>query len=150
MLETVASYRCMQFQGKRMNQTWENGKKLNFEPDFGLFGPDLGTQIFFRKFYLYQMLGIVANYPCKQFHVKIMTQVNDEKPGLNLGPLGPNSGRRFFSVKNVASLVTRYHSYHQVQYQKKLMIKSWENLVTDGQTDGQTEGRQWFHGALSD
>ena len=26
-------------------------------------------------------------------------------------------------------------SYHHVQYQKKLMIQSWENLLTDGQTD---------------
>ena len=26
-------------------------------------------------------------------------------------------------------------SYHHVQYQKKLMIQSWENLVTDCQTD---------------
>ena len=26
-------------------------------------------------------------------------------------------------------------SYHHVQYQKKLMIQSSENLVTDGQTD---------------
>ena len=29
-------------------------------------------------------------------------------------------------------------SYHHVQYQKKLMIQSWENLVMDGRTDGQT------------
>ena len=26
-------------------------------------------------------------------------------------------------------------SYHHVQYQKKLTIQSWENLVMDGQTD---------------
>ena len=26
-------------------------------------------------------------------------------------------------------------SYHHVQYQEKLMIQSWENLVTDGRTD---------------
>ena len=31
--------------------------------------------------------------------------------------------------------------YHHVQYQKKLMIQSWENLVTDGQTDGQMDGQ---------
>ena len=31
----------MQFKGKLMNQTWENGKKANFGPDFGLFGPSL-------------------------------------------------------------------------------------------------------------
>ena len=30
-------------------------------------------------------------------------------------------------------------SYHHVQYQKKLMIQSWENLVTDRQTDRRTD-----------
>ena len=30
-------------------------------------------------------------------------------------------------------------TYHHVQYQKKLMIQSLENLVTNGQTDGQTD-----------
>ena len=28
-------------------------KKTNFGPDFGLFGPNLGYQIFFGGFYLY-------------------------------------------------------------------------------------------------
>ena len=37
MLYIVESYHCMQFQGKLMNQTWENGKKTNFGPDFSLF-----------------------------------------------------------------------------------------------------------------
>ena len=29
--------------------------------------------------------------------------------------------------------------YHHVQYQKKLMIQSWENLVMDGRTDRQRD-----------
>ena len=29
-------------------------------------------------------------------------------------------------------------SYHHVQYQIKIMIQPWENLVTDGRTDRQT------------
>ena len=33
---------------------------------------------------------------------------------------------------------------HHVQYQKKLMIQSWENLVTDGQMDGQTDERDFL------
>ena len=36
------SYHLMQFPGKLMNQTSENGKKRNFGPDFGPFGPNLG------------------------------------------------------------------------------------------------------------
>ena len=40
-------------------------------------------------------------------------------------------------------------SYHHKQYQEKLLIQSWENLVTDGQIDGQTDesdfiGRCWL------
>ena len=45
----------MQFKGKLITQTWENGKKPDFGPDFNLFGPNLGPQIFFFffEFYLY-------------------------------------------------------------------------------------------------
>ena len=37
-------------------------------------------------------------------------------------------------------------SYHDLQYQKKLMIQSWGNLVMDGRIDG----RELFHRTLSD
>ena len=53
MLDIVASYHCMQFQGKLMNQTWEKGKKFSFRPDFGPFGPYLGPKNLFRGFYLH-------------------------------------------------------------------------------------------------
>ena len=45
MLEIVGSYYCMQFQGKLMNQTLENGKKTSFGPDFGPFSANSGDQI---------------------------------------------------------------------------------------------------------
>ena len=35
MLYIVTSYHYMQFRGKLMNQTWENGKKPSFGPNFG-------------------------------------------------------------------------------------------------------------------
>ena len=44
-LEIVGSYYCMQFQGKLMNQTLENGKKTSFRPDFGPFSANSGDQI---------------------------------------------------------------------------------------------------------
>ena len=44
MLDITASYHCMQFQGKLMNQTWENGKNPIFGPDFGPFGTNSGCQ----------------------------------------------------------------------------------------------------------
>ena len=53
ILDIVASYHCMQFQGKLTNQTWENGKKPSFWPDFGPFDPNLGCQIFFFFFFFF-------------------------------------------------------------------------------------------------
>ena len=62
-------------------------------------------KIFFHRFYLYNMLGIVASCHCMQF------QKMTEKP-LVLGPiLGPNSGRQFyffFFFKNLAPSVTKW------------------------------------------
>ena len=46
MVYIVASCHCMQFQGKLMNQTWKNGKKPSFGPDFDPFG----TNDFFMDF----------------------------------------------------------------------------------------------------
>ena len=34
-----------------MNQTWENGKKINLGPNFGPFNPHLGQTIFFYEFH---------------------------------------------------------------------------------------------------
>ena len=52
MLNIVASYHCIQFQGKLINQTLENGKKPSFGPDFGPFAPNLGSKNFFMDFAL--------------------------------------------------------------------------------------------------
>ena len=50
MLYIVASYHCMEFQGKLMNQISENGKKPSLGPDFGPFGSNLGPYFFFMDF----------------------------------------------------------------------------------------------------
>ena len=42
----------MQFTGKLINQPWENDKKPNFMPNFGLFNQNLDPKNFFREFYL--------------------------------------------------------------------------------------------------
>ena len=39
----------MQIKGKLMNQTWENGKKPSFGPDFDTFGPNLDHHFFLQK-----------------------------------------------------------------------------------------------------
>ena len=66
MLDIVANYHCMQFQGKLMNQTSENVQKLSFGPDFDPFGTNSGCQIFFSKIWLCQSLDILVSY----YHVQ--------------------------------------------------------------------------------
>ena len=91
------------------------------------------SPVYFFKFYLYWMLDIVASYHCMQFQGNIMNQIwgNGKKPsfGPNFGPSGPNLGQQILV------------SYRHVQYQKKLMIQAWENLVTDERTNEQTDER---------
>ena len=53
MLDIVASYHCMKFQEKVMNQTCENDKKPSFGPKFGL-----------QKFYswILTLLDVIHSY----------------------------------------------------------------------------------------
>ena len=59
------------------------------------------------------MLDIVESYHRMQLQGELIvqTQENDEKPhfGPDLGLFGPNSGRQFFFLKNLASSFARYH-----------------------------------------
>ena len=69
----------------------------------------------------------------------IQIQDNSKKPhfGPDFSPLGPNSGH----LKKIwlRQLLDTMVSYRHVKYHKKLMIQSWENLVTNGQTDGRID-----------
>ena len=47
MLDIVASYHCIQFQGKLLIQTQENGEKPHFGPDLWPFGPIRGSRFFY-------------------------------------------------------------------------------------------------------
>ena len=68
----------------------------------------------------------------------IQTQENGKNPHFrpDLGPLGPKSGPEIFLSKiwlrQSQDIIV---SYHHVQYQKRLMIQSGENLVTDRRMD---------------
>ena len=66
MLDIVAIYYCMQFQGKSMIQTQENCEKRHFGPDLGPLGPNMGHQNFFSKIWLHHSLDIMVSY----YHVK--------------------------------------------------------------------------------
>ena len=103
------------------------------------------------------MLDIVVSYHCMQFQRKLMNQIweNGKKTsfGSNFGTFSPNLGRQFFFQKSGCQLPDVMVIYHHVQYKNKLIIQSWENLVTDGRTDWwteRTEGQEWFHSMLSD
>ena len=79
-----------------MNKTLKNGKKPNFEPNFGLNGPNMPpSQKTFSGFYLYQQLDIVPIilHPMR-FPGKLTNQTaeNGEKPnfGPDFDPFGPN------------------------------------------------------------
>ena len=49
MLDIVASYHCIQFQGKRMIQIQENGKIPHSGPNSGPLGPNSDGQYVFIK-----------------------------------------------------------------------------------------------------
>ena len=58
MLDIVANYHCLQFQGKYMIQTEENGEETHFGPDFRPIGPNSGRQVFF----LFLALSVTRYY----------------------------------------------------------------------------------------
>ena len=55
-----------------MNQTWENSKRPNSEPDFGLFDPNMGTQIFLQVLPL-----LVFTHCCKLSSYAICKKINE-------------------------------------------------------------------------
>ena len=149
MLDIVASYYWMQFQGKILNQTWENDKKPSFGTNFGHFGWNLGPRNFNHIFYLHYKLELVASYHCKQFQEKLMNQTweNSKKPSFraDFGPFDLNLGQFFppkIWLRQSLDIMVCYIIMYNIR--KKLMILSWENFEKDGQTDG----REWFHKTL--
>ena len=101
MLYFVASYHCMPFQGKIMNQTWKVANILVLELILVPLAHILAPKILFHEFSLYEMLYIVVNYHCMQFQGKLMNQTweNDKKISFGID-FGPNSGRQLFFQKS--------------------------------------------------
>ena len=86
-----------------MNETSENVKKKNLDQICP--SPQIWAQkLFFRGFYLYYMLDIVASYHCIQFQGKltIQTQENVQKPhfGPDLGLLAEIRAAKLFFQKS--------------------------------------------------
>ena len=74
MFEIVASYHCMQFQGKSVIQNQENYEKPHLGPDLGTLDPNLGRQIFCLKICLRQSLDIMVSYHHAEYQKKLMIQ----------------------------------------------------------------------------
>ena len=64
MLDIVASYHRIQFQGKLMIKIQENSEKPHFGPDLGTLGPNSCRQFFFIKLVVrhYSTLSSYATY----------------------------------------------------------------------------------------
>ena len=91
----IASYHCLQFQGKLMNQTWENGKKPSFSPNFGPFGQNMGP-----KFFLLWILPLLdLKYCCKlSLHV-VSRKTNEQNLRKWLWPNWPKFGCKLFFLQ---------------------------------------------------
>ena len=75
MLDIATSYHRVQFQGKRMIQTQENGEKSHFGPDLGPLGPNSAAIFsFLIKIWLRQSLDIMVSYHDIQYQKKLMIQ----------------------------------------------------------------------------
>ena len=132
MLYIVASYHCMQFQGKLINQTWENYKKPSFRSNFG---PNLSPPIFFP--WILPLLDVW--HSCKLSLHAISTKTNKlEKITENLvsGPILVHLGRQlllkrsgFVSCKISWSAIIMCNT-------RKILRK-----LSDGRKDGQTDRR---------
>ena len=57
----------MEFKGKLVNQTWENGKNLILGPILARLAKIWAPRFVFQQIYLYEMLDIVASYYDMQF-----------------------------------------------------------------------------------
>ena len=130
MLRIVASYDCMQYQGKLMNQTWEICKKPSFRTDFGSFGPNLCPKSIFPW-----ILPLVhARHCCKlslyQFQRKLMNQTWEigEKPSFetDFGPLGPNLDWNFFFINFTSTMLDIFANYHYIQFQMSSYIQKFQ------------------------
>ena len=69
MLDTVTSYHCQQYQGKRVTQTQGNSEKSHFGSDLG----PMGCKFFFQN-PASQSLDIMVSYYQVKYRKKLMIQ----------------------------------------------------------------------------
>ena len=127
MLGIVASYHCIQFQRKIMNQTFKNGRKPSFGPDFGL--------VWAPRFFSW-ILPLLDVRHCSKISLyaisrkTIAPNLRKCQKKLVSGPILASLAQIrwtkffffffFFFCKSLDIMV----SYHQVKCQKKIMIRT--------------------------
>ena len=128
-------------------------KRLNFGPNFDPFCSNLCHQ-----FFLSVSLILDVIY-CSKLLLYAMSRKTYDPDSVkwwktlfwtHFRSIGPKFGLLNFSFKHLAfkhQSLDIMVSYHHIQYQKKLMIQSWKNLLTERWTDDRQE---WFHRLLSD
>ena len=115
MLYIITSYHCMQFQQKLMHQTWENGQKPNFWPNFGPFSPNLDPRNFFidftpTRYYTLLQAIIVCNFN-KNYWTKL-EKMTKTLFWAQFWHIWPKFGsKKIFFFKNLALSVTKYHGH---------------------------------------
>ena len=127
-----------------MNQFWENGKKLNFGPDFGLFGLSLGPPIFFS----WVLPQLDVRHFCKLWSYGISRKTYDpnwRKWQIStfwvwFGLVGPKFGPPNFIFKNLPLSVTKYHGQLSSptiseNTNDQILRKFSNKLTADGQAD---------------
>ena len=126
-----------------MNQTCENGKK-KFRAWYWPLWPKSGPKKFFSW-----ILPLLDVRQCYKLSLSAISR-NTNKPNCRKWKKSLVPGRQFFFSKIwLRQSLDIMVSYHLVQYQEKLMIQSWENLVTDGRMHRRTEGWEWIHRTLT-
>ena len=129
----------MHFRIKLMNQAWENDEKTNFGSDFAHL-----AQIWASKRFLW-ILPLLDVRHCSKLSLYAISRKTYDPNSYKWGktsfwawfrPIGPKFKPPIFFSKvwPCQSLNTKFR-YQHVKYQIKLMIQSWENLVTDEQTE---------------
>ena len=95
MLEIVPNCNPVQYQRKLTNQTWENGEKPNFEPNFGPFGPNLDPNIFLW------VLPLLVAGRCSKLPPYVIPKKTNEP---NFDPFDPDLDPNFFVDFTYASI----------------------------------------------
>ena len=149
MLDIVASYDCMKFQGKLMNQTWENDKKPNSGINFRSFDLNLGPQIFFLW-----VLPLLKVRDCCKLSLYAISRGKKPHFGHDSGTLGPNLGCKKFFFENLISSFPWHHgqlsSCTILEKTNDSILRKLSEGQTNWQTDRGTDRLQWFHRLLFD